>query len=411
MASLSPHPSRKDCRRYRLQFFLQMHGAGKHRKQKYVKTASEAHTVKLQLENLEQASRNGMASTKDIEYWIAREYLSQEEAARCFPEWSNVLELRDRAGRYETDYDRIEDGVNEWSCRNSKEGSGGKTHSSRMSYMRALREWLEHDFTDIRTLTSLAIESHLESLHADHGKALLTVKHTFSHLRRFLSEAQDLKMLGDSPAEAVRLPKRITRAKPQSVRYVLELDEIDHLKQGCRLNSGLIGGAIHIVVYLGLYAGLRNNEMCWLQPEDHIDFDRGLIEVGPSVCEVTSQTHMPKDYEARTIDIKDELIDAIREWIGSQRYKPPFLLPSRKYRQPLHGDSLSPAFGKLVNRIGMPKKVTLYSLRHTHATWCLRSGMDTETLRERLGHEDLKTTQGYLRGVRVENHPSSVLPY
>ena len=49
-----------------------------------------------------------------------------------------------------------------------------------------------------------------------------------------------------------------------------------------------------------------------------------------------------------------------------------------------------------VNASGIMKRVTPHTLRHAHATHSLRMGSDVETLRARLGHENLETTAIYL---------------
>lgn len=49
---------------------------------------------------------------------------------------------------------------------------------------------------------------------------------------------------------------------------------------------------------------------------------------------------------------------------------------------------VSRGFSSLRDRCGLPKGCTFHSLRHTHATWLLLSGVDVKTVSERLGHAD-----------------------
>jgi site-specific recombinase XerD len=45
---------------------------------------------------------------------------------------------------------------------------------------------------------------------------------------------------------------------------------------------------------------------------------------------------------------------------------------------------------------GIQKHVTSHVLRHTYATHLLEMGMDIMTLKEQLGHSDIRTTLVYL---------------
>ena len=175
------------------------------------------------------------------------------------------------------------------------------------------------------------------------------------------------------------------------------------------------------MVRLGLYAGLRNEEMCWLK-WDSIDWKKRIINVQETTCELTGESWEPKDYEARRIDVKEDCIDFLKEEQKRQKKAKllgVFVLPAgtiknRKEedkRKPLYPSSVSKSFTKMIRDEGMDANITVYSMRHTYATMALRSGIDIRTLQKRMGHSDIKTTMEYLHFIEPESHPMDRLPY
>ena len=156
------------------------------------------------------------------------------------------------------------------------------------------------------------------------------------------------------------------------------------------------------MVRLGLYAGLRNEEMGWLQ-WSAIDWDNRILNVQESVCPLTKETWVPKDYEARRIDVKPACIEFLQAERARQEQKDllgVFVLPGGKpgSRQqedrlkPVHPDTPSKSFAKMIRAEEWDTEITVYSLRHTYATMALRAGVDLRTLQKRMGHADIKTT-------------------
>ncbi|HEY7007629.1 MAG TPA: tyrosine-type recombinase/integrase, partial [Jatrophihabitantaceae bacterium] len=51
--------------------------------------------------------------------------------------------------------------------------------------------------------------------------------------------------------------------------------------------------------------------------------------------------------------------------------------------------------------------VRFHDLRHAHASWLLAGGADIQTVKERLGHGSLRTTEKYLHTLPTPTTPHS----
>jgi integrase len=58
---------------------------------------------------------------------------------------------------------------------------------------------------------------------------------------------------------------------------------------------------------------------------------------------------------------------------------------------PLHPDTITRRFNRLVDRAGAPR-IRLHDVRHTNATLAFDQGIDVKIVSERLGHADITVT-------------------
>ena len=64
---------------------------------------------------------------------------------------------------------------------------------------------------------------------------------------------------------------------------------------------------------------------------------------------------------------------------------------------PLKPDSVSASVSLLFRRLGLPKGVSLHTLRHSHGSVLLADGVDLATVSERLGHSSVRVTADIFR--------------
>jgi len=108
-----------------------------------------------------------------------------------------------------------------------------------------------------------------------------------------------------------------------------------------------------------------------------------------------SQSKGNKD--RRTL-LSEKQIQELRVYWQSLRVKPKiYLYESPQTRKPYHERSLQLVVTEAMKRAGLGDKgYTSHTLRHSFATHMLDKGVDIHTIKELLGHSDMRTTLIYL---------------
>ncbi len=135
------------------------------------------------------------------------------------------------------------------------------------------------------------------------------------------------------------------------------------------------------IVAVAAYAGLRREEIVWLDWED-IDLRRSQIYVR------NKPKHPLKDYMARTVPVPEALVEILSAL--PRNGKPVFTSPKGKRWQSANlSRRLAPYFRKL----GIPG--ALHILRHTYASHLVMGGADLASVQKLLGHSQITTTMIY----------------
>ena len=370
-----------------------------------------------QLEQLEESTRNGYAPKEKIEGWIKEGWISQVEAGRIFSGYEEVIAQARRL--HATDYAKVLDAYERYWIDKTDRDVIEKNLGSDMSHARHIVHWLEEACPNLGELNPEMARQYLlhlkEQEYSDN-----TIKNRLNIFRQILDQAVILDMIGDNPARKLNLKQVNVRLRGATqARRLLADEEIPLLLEASLRHRHLLSGGLPTVVRLGLYAGLRNQEMCWLKWEA-IEWDRRIITVQETLCEATGERWKPKDHEVRRLDVKPACIDYLageQKRLEREGLLGPFIMPGGNEKQPnyrsrpLHQDAPQKAFAKMIAAENMAREITIYSLRHTYATMALRSGIDLRTLQRRMGHSDIKTTMEYLHFIEPEEHPMDRLPY
>ncbi len=148
-----------------------------------------------------------------------------------------------------------------------------------------------------------------------------------------------------------------------------------------------------------LMAGLRESELVFLT-FDRLQLDRGVIRID----ENPEYDFVPKAYQCRDVYIPPELVDELRQLKPKSGCD--LVFPTRNCTP---NDKLLIMSQRIAERAGMNSDDWwLHRWRSTYATHCLRQGMDIASLREQMGHADLKSIERYLRALDQDKRAEKV---
>ena len=219
------------------------------------------------------------------------------------------------------------------------------------------------------------------------GLAARTVKHVHVVLHRALGQAKVWALVKDNVAEMVKPP---TAAAEEA--KILQPD------QARELLARLHGHPLYLLASLGLATGMRRNEMLGLRWRD-LDLDAGRLTVEQALEQTRAhgiRTKAPKTkHGRRTISLPAHIVVELRDhWraqqeqrmmLGMGRSPDASTVLANHDGTPQTPDTVSKAWERTMDAIGWPE-ITLHSLRHTHASVLIASGMDILTISRRLGH-------------------------
>lgn len=280
----------------------------------------------------------------------------------------------------------------------------GLSSNTVLAYGRDLKRFLEHcqsnSISQLEQIKPAVIQAYLRVL-ARNQKSEASVKRCLVAIRMFLRFARLMGLVDDDLTTSTEFPK-VWQKLPVvcSKKQVVDLldapspDEPLYLRDKALLEL--------------LYAtGLRASELASLRTMD-LNLDIGYLR-----C-------VGKGGRERVIPMGKAAMAAVRGYLTGLRpsltrsqaqASGDFLLLSRTGR-PLSRIEVWRLVKKYAIRAGMPRNLTVHTLRHCFATHLLTGGADLRSVQEMLGHVDIATTQIYthvdqdrLRKIHKKFHP------
>jgi integrase len=208
-----------------------------------------------------------------------------------------------------------------------------------------------------------------------------------SVLFQALHQAKTWKVVRDNVAELVTPPR-----VPDRELLILQPEEARKMLEGLR------GRPFYLFASLALATGMRRNELLGLRWRD-IDLDGRKVTVNGALEETKAFGIRWEPCKTRngrrTISLPAHAVAELRaHWCDQQEQRlalgirkapddsPALATIEGRYQSP---NTVTKAWPRAMKAIGMPA-ATIHSLRHTHASMLIASGMDVLTISRRLGH-------------------------
>ncbi len=224
------------------------------------------------------------------------------------------------------------------------------------------------------------LRAHLEA----NGYAAATVRHALGLMRRIWNWAAERY----GPAWTAQMPANPTtrismpRVSNRRLRYLSERESHDLLAMAKREYPFM-----HDIIYLGLYTGLRRNEI-----RDalvgHVDLHaRQVNVVDPKSGSIIESVTIP-----------NHVVPVLTPWVDRRRLEAP-LFPGAKGGL-FH--AISAEFRRLADMTGLNDgvtdrryRVTFHTLRHTYVSWLVMAGVDLATVKRMARHRSFEMTLRY----------------
>ena len=237
---------------------------------------------------------------------------------------------------------------------------------------RYMVEVLEQRFGNIalRKLEPSIVENFVVSL-AKQNKKPATVNKYITILKHMLRKAVEWNMVEEAILKRLSSIKQL-RLNNRRLRYLTK-EEIEKLLSCCDKN-------LYPIVFTALNTGMRKSEILSLK-WSNVDLKNGYIYVEDS-----------KSGESRTIPMNEKLLSLFKKMFEEKKPSAEYVFVNPKTGAKYQ--DIKKAFASTLKKAKI-HNFHFHDLRHTFASHLVMSGVDLTTVKELLGHKDIKMTLRY----------------
>lgn len=223
--------------------------------------------------------------------------------------------------------------------------------------------------------------------------------------------AQKQRLRLDNPVNLVIMPKRrrtVEEIESEEIKEkYFEREELTTFLNAAR-DIGLIFDEEWF--YLIAFTGLRAGEVCSLKWAD-IDFEESRIRItktmdSPGAVDEYELTPPKSNQSIRVVDIESDTLNLlkrlkVRQMENRLKYRKAtdnyhdmnFVFCRPKTGYPYSAKFIYRRYLRICEKSGIGKRDGPHLLRHTHITMLTEAGIDLDTIMNRVGHSDAKTTK------------------
>jgi site-specific recombinase XerD len=253
------------------------------------------------------------------------------------------------------------------------QGKASRTHDG---YLREVRKLACYYDAPPDQISEQQVGEYLLYLINDRNYAAGSLSVAYSGIKFFytITEPRDWDVL-----------KKLRRPKQKTLPAVLTRDEVHRL--------------------IGAIKQHRNAAYCWtvyslgLRLEEGLNLQVGDVDSGRMMVHV----HRGKGAKDRYLPLPENTLSVLRDYWVTHRH-PILLFPAlgrnhqvdAKNSRPMGATTVQGCMKRVVEKLGVKKKVSIHTLRHSVATHLFEAGVSLRWIQKFLGHSSLQTTLVYL---------------
>jgi len=243
----------------------------------------------------------------------------------------------------------------------------GKSDSCTRNYLMQISKMVLHFNCSPLELSIDQLEEYLFYIRANETPSLSSFKHLVYGLRAMFSMFKNEKLFLSLPSIA----------KSKTLPVVFSQGEIKLILKTPKLLK-------HRILFAIIYdCGLRIQEAINLKITD-VDFDRQQVHIRQS-----------KHKKDRYVPVSPLVLRGLSDYLNSSNPKE-WLFNGKVRGGKISKEGIRHAFRSVIQKTTIQKEVCIHTLRHSYATHLLEMGLDIVSVKDQMGHAEIRSTMMYL---------------